>query len=274
MDKTYAESCHRYLYGRMSAAEIESFEQALRNEPARQKAYIDFMLSEQANPYYNDEQLRAIAGAVRVDTGPMPHPALNLWDRLWLFWARNPLLTIGFATLLVAGLVWVTRTAWDRADLTEVQKHMINPFCLSVAGSDPAPVDHEAVTKRASDFYCGVSSGGRDSLVALVSACDSFCMASYYLAHWDLRAGDYSAARGGLDQCLQNQAFIRQAAYNRSIGTLKLNLLLAELGESPARRSDLYRTLSDMVKNDPDFQGQLNEEAREKAEELLHRLIH
>ncbi len=269
MNARYSETCQRYLSGRMSQAEIDTFEQALRDQPAFQKAYIDFMLSEQANPYYAEERLRDIARVVREDTGPMPNPPLSVFDRLWLFWVHKPLIAIALFSLLMLGFIFAGKSIWDHPDLSSIQEHMIDPFCLSVAGSAPAPVDNEKVSKLASDFYCGVANGGRDSIAGLAAACGGFCMAHYYLAHWDLRAGDYASARVGLEACLQNQNIIQQESYNRSIGKLKLNLLLAELGESPNRLHALHQRLDDMVKNDPDFQNQLNEEAREKAHELL-----
>jgi hypothetical protein len=133
-------------------------------------------------------------------------------------------------------------------------------------------MDARDVLQRSSDFYYGLKPGGRDSLAQLALSCPQFCMAHFYLAHWELKNGQYAEARKGLERCLAERNTVEQDRYNKSIGKLKVNLQLAILGENPDQWKAVLARLNNMLENDPDLQGPVNEEAREKAEALVEAL--
>ncbi|MFZ4632582.1 MAG: hypothetical protein ACOYNO_00095 [Saprospiraceae bacterium] len=266
MNNSYADKIQQYLYGQLTAAERKDFEKALRQDADLKKAYIQFNLSEKADDYFLLEQQRTLANQVRLETGPLPIPQLNWWDKLWLAFSAQPIVTGALlATIMLSGL-WLLYRTQAVPSFQPVEAHMLRPFNFSQAGG--GTMDARDVLQRSSDLYYGLKPGGRDSLAQLAQSCGQFCMAHYYLAHWELKNGHYAEARKGLEECLAQRSTVEQDRYNKSIGKMKVNLLLAKLGEHPDQWKAIRAQLNDMLENDPDLQGPVNEEAREKAVEL------
>jgi|GEM_PF-1045579 len=261
MNNSYADKIQQYLYGQLTAAERKDFEKALRQDADLKKAYIQFNLSDQADTFFELEQQRAIADEVRLQTGPLPKPRLNWIEQLWIKPVVWGLLVLGLACTAYLAVQYTTGPS-----ISPVEAHMLRPFNFSQAGG--GQMDARDVLQRSSDLYYGLKSGGGDSLAQLAQSCGQFCMAHYYLAHWELKNGQYAEARKGLEQCLAERSTVEQDRYNKSIGKLKLNLLLANLGEHPDQWKTVRAQLNDMLENDPDLQGPVNEEAREKAVEI------
>lgn len=255
-------SVGRYLRQEMPPDERRAFEAALRTDRALLAAYLTQSTTPVGRLAHDTADLRTLAQAYRKQRGPLPDPQITWLDRVRFFmyeplWRWSALaLCVVVAGSVAYGLFSNKEKTFTQAELGAlIERHFLAPECTTVAGQTNQPTAQElALLHRSSEFYCGVRTGGGDSLVALAQRCGTeFCFARFYLAHWQLRQSQYSEAQANFAECLKNRATLENNTYTDNIGKVRFNALLAELGatgDAAQVRGELNR-----FSTDPDCQG-------------------
>lgn len=227
-----------YLNDELSAADRASFEAELRANPALQRELRRNEVLEKAIAAHGPRRLREMGREVREKFGPLPEPTLTWRDRLrYLDGWRTVIWVVGGLLLFLAGLLWYANSGTLTSPQDFVAQYFTEPKCLGVAGQSPAAgLPERREFEKASGFYCGKTIRA-DSLRLQQAACRSFCMAEYYLAHYDLLNGRYEQSAAGFRKSLDNAPYILQfREMQPEIPHIKLNWILARLaaGQRPA----------------------------------------
>ena len=229
-----------YLEETMSNRERQAFEAALEKDEGLQEAFLKYALSMELPRPEQEDKWREILERIRREKGPLPEPTLNFFDYLkyafspGVFWKTG----LGLLAAVFAGIViWANLALKPDEEL--IDKYFIEAYCPGVAGEGSSSTEMDRSFERASNFYCGYAEGGADSLKVQAERCPGFCMAKYYLAHWQLKSGHFESAAEGFTQCLDNEASLLQYGYTSLAEPVRLNLLLARLGAGYNRKDIL-----------------------------------
>ncbi|MCB0594412.1 MAG: hypothetical protein H6557_09065 [Lewinellaceae bacterium] len=267
-NQDYYNQAKAYLEGTMNSRERQAFEAALDQDEARQKAFLHYAFSPEKPASAREQKLKEMLEKLRRQKGPLPEPQLNFFDRLRFafsavqFWKAG----LGFLIALMAGLaIWANLSLEPVNEL--IEKYFIEAYCPGYAGDELPPTGQEEVFGRASALYCGYAEEGGEGLKVLADGCAGFCMADYYLAHWQLKNGQFEPAIEGFEQCLANRDSLLQYGYASLARPVRLNLLLARLGAGHSRQ-EILEGLQAIAED-----KSAGEEAR-AAEDLLRGLGH
>ena len=268
-NQDYRNQSKAYLQGAMNRRERLAFESALEQEEALREIFLKEALSMDKTAFEQEGKWKEMLDKIRREKGPLPEPGFNLFDQLrFTFLFYNSWKTgLGFLITLLAGIMIVANLTQEPAKKL-INGYFIEAYCYGYAGEAPSSTDPKEELKVASGFYCGNAEGGVDSLQALADGCAGFCMADYYLAHWQLKTGNFEAAIAGFEQCLANEERLPQVSYSSLAGPVQLNLLLAKLGARYSRQ-DILAGLQALVE-----EADVGEEARQAAQGLYNELSH
>lgn len=209
-----------YLQGQMTDPEKRLFEAEMRNDTALQQAAIDHVLKLTEA----DETLLKI----RREVGPLPKPKLELMDRIRFFlYGIRPAVVIVCATVLVfLGLIF---RFWPTPCDKLIDEAFIKPYCGDVAGNTIQA--DQNLKNKAAYLFCGVTSGGIDSLLVLAGQGQAFNIANFYLAHAYLEKNEYAKASGEFEKCRINRQHLRAYDLTGYEEIIAFNTLLAKMGQ-------------------------------------------
>jgi hypothetical protein len=270
-----ADSVARYLRQEMPPDERRAFEAALRTDRALLATYLAQSATPAGQAIHLAADVRSVAQALRQQRGPLPEPQITLLDKI-RFLLYEPLwrwsvvlLSVTVVAAVVYSIVGSGEKSFSKAELGAlIERHFLPPECTTVAGQSNQPTAAElALLHRSSEFYCGVRTGGGDSLAALTQRCGTdFCFARFYLAHWQLRQSQYAAAQAGLAECVKNRKTLENNTYTDNIGKLRFNALLAELGATGDATK--VRTQLEQFAQEADCQGDVKKHTLKLIEQL------
>jgi hypothetical protein len=241
MDSFYNQTTiEAYLQGKLSSSDRRDFESALRRDATLQKMVLPEYLALKAERLYEQASLRDLVQEVSRETGPLPDPELTFGDRLSL-WIRNPRFVALASIPLILSVLYLfslppfgkNATAPDQIDRA-LNAAFIEPVNMAQAGAVEDSIEAERILRQASDFYWSTPGGAAaDSLNRLAQGCQGYCMASYYMAHWYLKNGDYPAAERYFVQTEQQSAYLRQFPRIKDLSKIRFNLLLSRIRQAP-----------------------------------------
>ena len=268
-NQDYRNQSQAYLQGAMNRRERLAFESALEQQEALRETFLKEALSMDKTAFEQEGKWKEMLDKIRREKGSLPEPRLNFFDRLrFAFFYYGPWKTsFGLLFTLLAGMMIVANLTQEPAGKL-IQRYFIEAYCYGYAGEAPSPTNPEEGVKVASGFYCGNTEGGVDSLKALADGCAGFCMADYYLAHWQLKNGQFEQAIAGFEQCLANEGILPQVSYTSLAGPVQLNLQLANLGAGHSRQ-EILAGLQALVED-----SDAGDEARRAAQSLHNDLSH
>lgn len=251
-----------YLSYQMMPDERAAFEVLLRTDQATRDAYLRFSMQEEgADMLAQTEQLRNHAHAFRELIGPLPEPNITWLDRLRISWYARPwrtglfvLLVPSFCTVLGL-LMWANLGGLRKVDEVVTGSFMPPPCVEVYAGTIPTgSMSQREIFEKAAKFYCDITlSGTADSLRTLTAQHASFSLANYYLGHFLLKERQWTAAKVALEQCLQqeNISQVQKLEETRDLSPLRLNLLLARLGETGRYNADIRTDVATLIASLP-----------------------
>ena len=68
----------------------KAFEQSLKTDKALQEAFKPYKLFDKAVQVVGEQELQLIAQRMATETGRLPIPKLNFWERIIFFFTNNP----------------------------------------------------------------------------------------------------------------------------------------------------------------------------------------
>ena len=268
-NQDYQNQSKAFLQGAMNRRERLAFEAALERDELLREIFLKEALSMDKTVFEQEGKWKEMLDKIRREKGPLPEPGLNLFDQLrFTFLFYNSWKTgFGLLIILLVGIMLGANLTQEPAKKL-INGYFIEAYCYGYAGEAPSSTDPKEELKVASGFYCGNAEGGVDSLQALADSCAGFCLADYYLAHWQLKNGRFEEAIAGFEQCLANEERLPQVSYSALAGPIQFNLLLARLGASHSRQD----ILADLQALEEDADA--GEEARQAAKDLYDELSH
>ena len=274
----YYKKINAYVEKTMGPQQRLEFEAELNKSQDLQKALLNYIVHVPSwpQPTAEEEKIRIIANEIRERSGPLVKPRLNWLDYLrfslleWPMWKILVGLIIPIFLLLI---IWVNQTL-NPINPKSLSNYFIEPHCIGEAGARQTPSSDLRLTilYRSSGFYCQNRTGGIDSMVQVLTECQTFCIAQYYLAHAYFKNNQYDQAVANFEACLENQETLKQYEFYNSSRSLRLkfNLILAKLGinsNDPALKEELKK----LIDESQEFED-LNQQAKKLYRDLVHPL--
>jgi hypothetical protein len=240
MDSFYNQTTiEAYLQGKLSSSDRQNFESALRRDTTLQKMVLPEYLALKAERLHEQASLRDLVQEVSREIGPLPDPQLTFGDRLSL-WIRKPWFTaLAGITLILPVLYLLSLPPFGSSAASPEQINralgaaFIEPVNMAQAGAVEDSVEADRILRQASDYYWSTPNGAADSLSRLAQSCQGYCMAYYYLAHWQLKNGNYAEAERYFVQTEQEAGYLRQFPRIRDLSKIRFNLLLSRIRQTP-----------------------------------------
>lgn len=228
MKKYTTKDFDAFVSGSLSPQERKAFEERLSGDPALQKAFFTYAFEPEPMESTNAQKKRAFLQQLMEKNGPLPTPKLSAWDRMVFniqgspSWIKLtlPLLFLG----LLAIFILKNRNPYPKTAI--IEQYFQEAYCPGVAGAEEVAEFFEAAS-----IYCSAEPDATASLRKITENCKDYCLAQYYLAHADLKAGNYGASINNLDASISHLEVLRQIQPNLTSSALQLNKILAQLGQ-------------------------------------------
>jgi hypothetical protein len=231
MENTLQLSIKKYLDDEMSIEEKSMFEKEIKAKPDLKKALVLFALNGGNPPLLTNEKVIIEQLSIQFENSkPLKKPMIT-WRYHWRnFWygAWYNSVGLGMTMVLLLGTLW-----WvfqPKAPISSILgTYYQEASCNTVASIE---LSKQTIFENSSTIYCG-KSPNEQALLDFDKRCNTtFCMSRYYLAHWQLKNGNYPEAVKSFEQCLKfyDSEIANYPATQGSKGRITFNLLLAQLG--------------------------------------------
>lgn len=244
----YFEKIEAYLRGELPADEAEAFQAEIKASPELKAQLLRHRLADRAVELAQDEYLREKMQSIREAYGPLPKPEARVVGlRLWLANAAAILI------LVVAGI-------GGYAYLNYSGKALIRSYYEQAAS--PTIAGGEAETEQWFSQGLYLYYQQKDYVAALQSfsavepASDRYQAARYFVAHCELRTGQYAEALEKFNEMMESDNVPPFAER----GEVALNQALCYLGLK--QDEEASRILDEILTNDR-YSTELKERARE-----------
>lgn len=248
-DKAY--KIETYLSGEMPSAERQAFEAELADDAELRRELRLHQLADKAIELKGQARLREMMQETRAKLGPLPEPKLTLWDRVrFFFYSRvNLVATAVLLILLLLSGVWFVATPQLCPAAKITSDYFIEASLFAQAGQEEA-IARATILAQCRKYY---ENEQPEELEQMARQEESRGVASYYLAHWNLKREHFEKAEEAFLAALTNREQLKRHSDLQDLGKLKFNLLLSEMGKN----RDWQATLDGLavLRDDPDAQG-------------------
>ena len=253
----YDAQIEAYYSGTMPPDEKLAFEKSLKTDKSLQEAVVPYQLFDAAVQLVGEQELKVMGRNMAQMQSDLVPPQLSFGERLSLvFRPSSPPVSeektstfllkrvaLGGAFILGGILLYANLFVPSFSNIS-------TSYGFTTEETETLGQDKKDVFSDGQSFY---AANNRPALQNMANSADSITSTAgwYYLAHWDLKNKDFDAALMGFDKVLSPLSInVLKTQMSVSVGALKVNQLLAELGKNPDKKEITGKI--DALLNDPD----------------------
>ena len=247
-----------YFTGTLSPDDKKAFEESLENDKALQEAFKPYKLFDKAVQVVGEYELQLTAQRMATETGPLPIPKFNFWERMWLFfthkptseskWFKLPQWRIAFAGVSTTVACCILYANVFVSSYKDISTSMINNAeSVGTKGDNAKTVFSESEKLYNTGKLEDLQKMAQDPNQVIAAA------ASYYLAHLYLKNKNFDAAIAAFDTTLRlDNLTILKSEINPNICTIRINRFLAILGKT--KKKEEINSMIDVLLSQSDCQ--------------------
>ncbi len=253
----YDAQIEAYFSGTMSPDEKSAFEKLLKTDKSLQEAVVPYQFFDAAVQLVGEQELKIMGRNMAKTHLDLPPPQLSLGERLSLvFRPSSPRvsekntstfllkrLALGCAFILGGILFYANLFVPSFSNIS-------TSYGFTTEETETLGQDKKDVFSEGQNFY---AANNRAALQNMANSTDSITSTAgwYYLAHWDLKNKNFDAAITEFGKVLHPLSInVLKTQMSVSVGAIKVNKLLAELGKNPDKQGINIKI--DTLLNDPD----------------------
>lgn len=238
-----------YLNQEMRPEEKKAFELELEGDSELRLEVRRHLTINKAIKFYGKHKVQTMLEGVIQELGPLPKPKIRFFDRIrFFFYSKiNRVVFNGFIVLIVFLCAWLVFEVYF-CPLSKISSsYYISPKLYTQAGAENQAI---SVLQKSRMLYVD---NQVDSLIRLSKEAKDFSVPLFFLAHLNLKNGDYQMAETSFKELLKHRKNLQEYPDLQDMGSIKFNLLLSKFGN----HKNWLLALSELnaLMADPDYAG-------------------